>query len=80
MGKRGILMVNKNLNFLKNLSLLTYLGLAMSLPIFTGVYIGNKIDRYTGGANRFLIICTILGVGASFVSVYKIVMNFIGKK
>ncbi|MDF2545652.1 MAG: synthase subunit [Anaerosolibacter sp.] len=73
-------MENKNLNFLKNLSLLTYIGLAMSIPIFTGVYIGNKMDQYASTGNRFLIICTIAGVGASFVSVYKIVMNSIQKK
>ena len=73
-------MQNKNMDFLENLSLLTYIGLAMTIPIFTGVYIGNKIDQWMQSENSFLIIFTIVGVAASFVSVYKIVMNTITKK
>ena len=73
-------MQNKNMDFLKNLSLLTYIGLAMTIPIFTGVYIGSKIDQWMQSENSFLIIFTLVGVAASFVSVYKIVMNTIAKK
>ncbi|MDW7662946.1 MAG: AtpZ/AtpI family protein, partial [Bacillota bacterium] len=56
---------NQN-NILQNLALLSQVGIMMIVPIIGGVFIGNWLDRKFGDGSIFLIICLLLGVGASF--------------
>ncbi|QEK13225.1 AtpZ/AtpI family protein [Crassaminicella thermophila] len=65
---------------LRNLSLLTYIGVAMIVPILAAVYLGNWADEKLGTNHIFLIVGILLGVASSFLNVYKIVMKDIKKK
>ena len=73
-------MTNDPMKALKNLSLLSYIGLSMVLPIFAGVWLGNRLDEKLQTGNIFLILFICISVPASFVSVYKIVMRDIKRK
>ncbi|MDF2572598.1 MAG: synthase subunit [Sporomusa sp.] len=73
-------MDNKDTGFLKNLSLLTYIGLTMTIPIAAGVVLGSFLDRRLLTGNVFLMISTVIGVGASFLNVYRVVMKSMNKK
>ncbi|MBB6216337.1 F0F1-type ATP synthase assembly protein I [Anaerosolibacter carboniphilus] len=73
-------MDNRDMKFLKNLSLLTYIGLAMIIPIMAGFLLGNIIDRKIQSGNAFMIIFTMIGIAASFFNVYKIIMKSMDKK
>ena len=65
---------------LKNLSLVSYIGLSMILPILAGVWLGNWVDEKLHTGNIFLILFICISVPSSFVSVYKIVMKDIKKE
>ncbi|WZL73609.1 AtpZ/AtpI family protein [Clostridiaceae bacterium 35-E11] len=73
-------MFKDRISIFKNLSLLSYIGIMMTLPILAAVYIGNRLDAKLGTKHVFMFICIILGVGASFLNVYKIFMKDIKKK
>ncbi|MTI53372.1 AtpZ/AtpI family protein [Geosporobacter ferrireducens] len=73
-------MTNDRTKVLKNLSLLSYIGLSMTAPIFTGVLLGKWMDEKLQTGNIFLILFICISVPSSFVSVYKIVMKDIKKK
>lgn len=73
-------MFKDRISIFKNLSLLSYIGIMMTLPILAAVYIGNILDEKLGTNHVFMLFCIILGVGASFLNVYKIVMKDIKKK
>lgn len=73
-------MRNDRMQALKNLSLLSYIGLSMMLPIFAGVWLGSWLDEKLQTGNIFLILFICISVLASFVSVYKIVMRDMKKK
>ncbi|KXG76256.1 AtpZ/AtpI family protein [Thermotalea metallivorans] len=69
-------MAKNNMKLLQNLSLLTHIGLTMTIPIVAGVYIGNWIDQRLQSGNGFLVIFTVVGVVAAFLNVYKLVMKW----
>ncbi|SHI59869.1 Putative F0F1-ATPase subunit Ca2+/Mg2+ transporter [Geosporobacter subterraneus DSM 17957] len=73
-------MTNDPMKALKNLSLLSYIGLSMVLPILAGVWMGNRLDEKLQTGNIFLILFICISVLASFVSVYKIAMRDMKKK
>jgi len=64
---------------LKNLSLLTYIGIMMILPIIAAVYLGNLLDNKLGTGYVFMLLFIVLGVFSGFRNVYKIVMKDIKK-
>ncbi|TCO78793.1 AtpZ/AtpI family protein [Marinisporobacter balticus] len=73
-------MTKNNLNIFKNLSLLSYIGIMMIVPIFGAVYLGNLLDQKLGTNHVFMIICILLGVGAGFRNVYTIMIKSMKKK
>ncbi len=62
----------KKFDIVKNLALVTQLGISMALPIVAGVYIGSKLDEYFGTQPILLIICLIVFSIASFINLFKI--------
>lgn len=60
---------------LGNLRLFTHLGIMMSVPIVFCVWLGNLIDKKLGTAPWFLFIFILIGIAASFLNLYKIVLQ-----
>lgn len=73
-------MKNDKVKILQNLSLLSYIGIMMLVPILAAVYLGNFLDKKFDTGNIFLMIFILLGVTSGFLNVYKIVMKDIKKK
>lgn len=73
-------MENKNLKIFENLALVTQIGIMMIVPIMMGLFIGKFLDSKLGTGNIFLMIFIIIGVGASFLNLYKIAMKDHKKK
>lgn len=67
-------------NALKNLALISQVGISMITPIFIGLYIGQWIDRLIGTNGLFGIVFMILGVGAAFINLFKITGTFKNKR
>ncbi len=65
-------MAPKKFGIVKNLALVTQLGLLMALPIVAGVYIGSWLDGYFGTQPILLIICLIIFSLGSFVNLFKL--------
>lgn len=59
-------------NTLKNLSLISQIGLSIVTPILLGVFIGQFIDRKLGTKGIFMLIFIILGAGGGFLNLLKI--------
>ncbi len=73
-------MKNDKVKILQNLSLLSYIGIMMLVPILVAVYLGNFLDKKFDTGHIFLMIFILLGVTSGFLNVYKIVMKDIKKK
>lgn len=56
----------------QNIALITQIGLSMITPILLGVFIGGFIDDKVGTKMVFRLIFIVLGVGASFLQLFKI--------
>ncbi len=67
---------------LKNLALLSQVGVMMAVPIIGCVILGSYLDSKFGTQILFLIIFTLLGVGAAFRNLYILALkkNPDGKK
>lgn len=66
---------------LENIALVTQIGISMMTPIFLCILLGNYIDKKLNNQNPiFLIIFTILGVLASFMSLFKLTIRGKDKK
>lgn len=62
-----------NRRALENLALISQIGISMMTPILLCVLLGNFIDKKLNISQPiFLIIFTILGVAASFASLFKL--------
>ena len=61
-----------NYKMLKNLALISQIGLSMITPILLGVFIGQLLDKWIGTEILFSITFIILGVGAAFMNLFKI--------
>ena len=55
---------------MKALSMLTQVGISMLVPIFLCLWIGKSLDKAFDTGILFLIVFIILGVGASFRTLY----------
>lgn len=75
------MMNNKNpdKNFLRNLALISQIGISMIAPILVGVYLGQFIDRKVGTKGIFTIVLIIIGVGGGFVNLFKLTGGSKGK-
>lgn len=69
-------------DYLKNLTLITQLGLMMVIPIFLCMFFGIWLDGKVGTNGVFTIIFLIIGVFAGFRNLFVIVLSKIdtGKK
>lgn len=62
--------MNKNMDFLRALSLISQIGIVMALPIIGCIILGNFLDVKFGTGILFLIIFSVLGVGAAFRNLF----------
>lgn len=62
---------NKNNKILKDLALISQIGISMITPILLGVFIGQLLDKWIGTESFFVITFIILGVGAAFMNLFK---------
>lgn len=64
---------NKNdKSALKNLALISQVGISIVTPILLGVYIGQFIDRKVGTNGVFAITLIIIGAAAGFLNIFKL--------
>ncbi|MEW8972577.1 MAG: AtpZ/AtpI family protein [Tissierellaceae bacterium] len=59
-------------DILKNISLISQLGISIITPILLGVFIGQLIDKWVGTQGIFVIVFIILGAGAGFLNIFKL--------
>ena len=71
---------NTDKSFLRNLALISQVGFSMIAPILVGVYLGQFIDKKVGTNGVFTIILIIIGVGGSFVNLFKLTGGSKGKE
>lgn len=69
-------------DYLKNLTLISQLGLMMVIPIFLCVFFGIWLDGKVGTNGVFTIVFMLIGVFAGFRNMFVIVLKKIdtGKK
>lgn len=63
---------NNNKDTLKNLTLISQIGISIITPILLGVFIGQLLDKWVNTKGVFMIIFIILGVGGGFMNLFKI--------
>ena len=68
-------MGKRDLGMYQNLVFVSQIGINMALPIFAGVYGGNWLDQRIGTKGIFLLLGILLGVGTSFMNLYKIAIS-----
>ncbi len=59
----------------KAVSMISYVGISMFVPIFCCILIGRFIDKTFDTGVLFLVIFTVLGVGAAFRTLYMITVR-----
>ncbi len=59
-------------DILKNIGLISQLGISIVTPILLGVFMGQLIDRWLGTQGIFVIIFIVLGAGAGFMNIFKL--------
>lgn len=64
---------------LKNIALISQIGLSVIIPIFMGVYIGQLIDARLGLNGFFSIILILIGTASGFLNIFKLTVG-LGKK
>lgn len=57
---------------LKNLALITQVGLSIITPILLGVFLGNQLDKWLKTQSVFTIIFIIIGSVAGFMNLIKL--------
>ncbi len=62
-------------DYLKYISLITQVSLVMVIPIFLSFFVGKWLDDYFGTGAIFMIIFLLLGVGAAFRNLFKIILD-----
>lgn len=60
---------------LKNLALISQIGISVITPILLGVYIGQFIDKKIGTNGIFSILLIIIGAGGGFLNIFKLTEN-----
>lgn len=70
-----VIFLNKknNKNMYQNLVLITQIGLSIITPILIGVYLGGLIDRKLELNGVFTLILIIIGAGAGFLNLFKLI-------
>lgn len=63
---------SNNKYVLRNLALISQIGISVITPILLGVYIGQFIDKKIGTKGVFSIILIVIGAGAGFLNIFKL--------
>lgn len=58
---------------MRNLVLITQLAFSLLGPIFLGLYLGLKVDKWLKTGSVFSIILLIFGVFSGFLNAYKLI-------
>ncbi|MCD5413508.1 MAG: AtpZ/AtpI family protein [Clostridiales bacterium] len=64
--------MKKKSNSLANLSLITYIGVYMTVPIIVGLFAGQWIDKKLNTTPIFLFVFIIMGVVVAFMNLFKV--------
>ncbi len=67
-------------DMLKNLSLVSQIGLSIIAPILLSIYIGQWLDKKLGRQGIFTLIFIVLGAGAGFLNLLKLTGLFNNKR
>ncbi len=67
-------------NMLKNLVLISQIGISMLVPILGGGWLGTVIDKKLGTGIIFFVILIILGIISAFVTLFKITVGSNNRK
>ncbi|KAB3530891.1 AtpZ/AtpI family protein [Alkaliphilus serpentinus] len=65
---------------LQNLSLISYIGISMIVPIAGGLYIGRWMDQKFNTQPIFLFASIITGVVVAFINLFKVATKDIEKR
>ena len=60
---------------MKNIVLITQVGISIISPILLGLWIGSKLNDWLGTKYIFSIIMLILGIAAGFLQAYKLIIK-----
>lgn len=60
---------------MKNLVLITQLGISLITPILLGLWIGAQIDKWLKLNGIFSIILMLIGVISGFLNAYKLIIK-----
>lgn len=71
---------NNGSNILKNLALVSQIGISMIVPILGGILLGAYLDKKLQTGVIFLIVFILAGVGSAFLSLFKIVTKDVNKR
>ena len=71
---------NNDRSALKNLALISQVGISMITPILLGVFIGGWLDKKVGTNGLFMLVFIFLGVGGGFMNLFKITGAFKNKR
>ncbi|MDE6874699.1 MAG: AtpZ/AtpI family protein [Lachnospiraceae bacterium] len=59
----------------RGLLMITQIGISMIVPIFLGVFLGYRLDRWLG-TGFFFLVFLLLGILAAFRNIYKLTKPF----
>ena len=62
-----------NRELLRNLYMISQLGVTMVACLFIGFFLGRYLDDLLGTSPVMLIIFSLMGIGAAFRAIYQIV-------
>ena len=72
----GVIDLKFDRRALENIALVSQIGISMMTPIILCMLLGNYIDKKMNNSQPiFVIILTVIGVGTSFVSLFKLTMK-----
>lgn len=65
----------ETLGVLRALALVVQIGLSLAVPLVVLVWLGQLLASWLGGEVLFLIVSIFLGLGAGFLTVYRILFR-----
>ncbi|QSX05049.1 AtpZ/AtpI family protein [Sedimentibacter sp. zth1] len=71
--------MSKKYDALKNLTLITQVGLIIVTSLLVSIFLGNIIDRVVKTEYIFKIIFILFGIASGFTSAYKLIMKSVKK-
>lgn len=67
-------------NILKNLALVSQIGISMAVSIIGGILLGNYLDKELGTGFIFFIIFLLIGIASAFLIIFKISTQDVKKR